>query len=393
MVKIVLIDDERLVTISFEKYIKTQLSGYEIIGTFTNGCEALKFLETNSADIVISDICMPQMDGLELSKILSERMPQCVVIILSGFSEFEYAQKAIQYNVFTYLLKPLDYRELGKVLNDASIASARRKAVSYANQLTEDPIGQFFRDLLFGCLSSQKELNRRFCELNFPFALDESCGYLLKLTFKCSSGMIIPMFSSILDTLRLALENGNIYYIRHTENEFFLAVLLDSDPSHAKVDHISAMLAQHENLSCEVKIYRYFSSLKEFVRIENSISNHPGSEVDLNNQLILKALSYIQQHYAKDLSREAVASALYLSPSHFSFLFKQETGYTFKDYLTNVRMQVAIGLLSTPISINDIAEKVGYPNRNRFIINFKNYTSYTPTEYRKQVLSMEDENL
>lgn len=392
MTKIVLVDDESLVTVSLKTYISTQLSDYEIIGTFTNGYEALEFLEGHPADIVVADIRMPQMDGLELSRILSERMPQCVVIILSGFNEFEYAQKAIQYNVFTYILKPLDYRELGQVLGNAAIASARRKAASYATQLTGNSVGQFFRDLLFGSISSQKELSRRFRSLDFPFSLEDSCGYLLKLSVKRSTSMIMPMFSGVMDTLRLALKDSSVYYVRHTEHDFFLAVLLDSSPSQSKVDHISTLLAQHDNLSCEVKMYRRFSSLKEFVCIENSISNRTDAEISPNNQLIKKALAYIQQHYAQDLSRETVATALYLSPSHFSFLFKQETGCTFKDYLTNVRMQVAIELLSTPASINDIAERVGYPNRNRFIINFKNYTSYTPTEYRKQVLSMEDED-
>jgi len=60
------------------------------------------------------------------------------------------------------------------------------------------------------------------------------------------------------------------------------------------------------------------------------------------------------------------------------------------DYLTTVRMQKSIELLNTNMRINDIAEKVGYQNRNRFIINFRQYTGYTPTEYRKIILSMED---
>lgn len=109
-----------------------------------------------------------------------------------------------------------------------------------------------------------------------------------------------------------------------------------------------------------------------------------------NDDIIQKAINYINCNYNQDLSRETLAASIYLSPSHFSYLFKQKTGTSFMDYLTTVRMQKSIELLATNMRINDIAEKVGYQNRNRFIINFRQFTGYTPTEYRKNILAIED---
>ena len=101
-------------------------------------------------------------------------------------------------------------------------------------------------------------------------------------------------------------------------------------------------------------------------------------------------MSYIQQHYNEDLTREDVADAVFLSSAYFSRFFKQKTGLSFIDYLTTVRMQKAIELLGTHMKVGEIANRVGYLSRNRFFINFRQYSGYTPSEYRKQILRMED---
>lgn len=390
MTKIVLVDDENIVINSLKKYISTQLSGYEIIGTFSNGADALAFLESNPADIIISDILMPQMDGLELAQQVSQLMPGAVMIILSGFSDFQYAQQAIRYNVFTYLLKPLDYRELDSVLRHAAATAVNRKATLRTHLFADDQAVQFFCDLLFGTISSAQELRRRYDSLGLPFSLEQTSGYLLKLSFDCSAERVMSNISGIMQTLSRSMESGNLFFVRHAERDlFFIALKCGAHPL-GKAAQISKMVEQDHHFPCEVEIYRKFSCLKEFVCNENTFTPDDHKQ-NPNAQLVKKAIAYIESHYSEDISRESVATLLYLSPSHFSSLFKQETGRTFKEFLTNVRMQAAMELLSTQMSINEIAQQVGYLNRNRFIVNFKEFTSYTPTEYRKQVLSMKGE--
>lgn len=391
MTSVVIVVDESIVIHSLSKYIYTQLSDYEILGTFSNGADALCYLQSHPADIVISDILMPQMDGLELAKQISELMPQCVTIILSGFSEFQYAQQAIQYNVFTYLLKPLDYRELKNVLEQATAVAAARKSARCVRHFAADPVTQFFCDVLFDAVSSPQELRRRYDALGFCVPFEKACGYLLKVTPDCPAESIVSMIPDTLGVLRRCLETDGIYYVRHTERDLFFIVLGCASLSSGQTAHASSMLTEANRLSCNAEVYRKFASLMEFVSNDNS-PNPPKHEETPNSQLIQKAIHYVETHFADDLSRESVAARLYLSPSHFSSLFKQETGCTFKEYLTNVRMQAAIKFLGTQMSVNDIARQVGYLNRNRFIVNFKDYTSYTPTEYRKQVLSMKEED-
>lgn len=103
---------------------------------------------------------------------------------------------------------------------------------------------------------------------------------------------------------------------------------------------------------------------------------------------INNAINYMREHYAEDLTRDAVAETVYMSGAHFSRCFKIVTKVSYKDYLTEIRMQKAIELLKTNAKISDIAKRVGYSNPNRFNINFRQYTSYTPSEYRTFVLKM-----
>ena len=100
------------------------------------------------------------------------------------------------------------------------------------------------------------------------------------------------------------------------------------------------------------------------------------------------AIAYMKEHCDEDLTRDDMAKKVYMSDAHFSRCFKMVTQTTYKDYLTKIRMQRAIELLKTDMKIQDISQKVGYPNPNRFNINFRHYTSYTPSEYRSQVLKM-----
>lgn len=118
MYKVILVDDEILVRQAIGENIDWSSLGYELVTDCQNGKEAIEYLQDNPVDLVLTDINMPYVDGLELSKYIHENYPGTIVVIFSGYSEFDYAKKAIQYNVAEYLLKPVTPRELITVLGD-----------------------------------------------------------------------------------------------------------------------------------------------------------------------------------------------------------------------------------------------------------------------------------
>ena len=99
MYRILLVDDEILVRDAIKENIDWEGLGCELTGICENGQQAAEFVKQHPVDIVLTDILMPYMDGMELSHFLHDNYPDVVIVIFSGFGEFEYAKKAIQYNV------------------------------------------------------------------------------------------------------------------------------------------------------------------------------------------------------------------------------------------------------------------------------------------------------
>jgi two-component system, response regulator YesN len=118
MYKVLLVDDERIILNGISQIVNWQASGTELAGTARNGLEAFDFISRSAPDIVISDIRMPGMDGLELVGKVNAAYPNIRFILLSGFSEFDYAKTAMQYGVKHYLLKPCNESVIEEALRD-----------------------------------------------------------------------------------------------------------------------------------------------------------------------------------------------------------------------------------------------------------------------------------
>ena len=119
--KVLIVDDEEEIRFGVIKKITWENYGFEIVADAENGNDALLKCEIYKPDIVFTDIKMPFMTGLELSEKLKNIMPWIKVIIFSGSNDFEFTKKAINMNVFDYILKPIDSDELIEVLKKLKI--------------------------------------------------------------------------------------------------------------------------------------------------------------------------------------------------------------------------------------------------------------------------------
>ena len=118
MLKVLLVDDEPFILQGLKLLVDWENEGFRVAGTAANGMEALAFLKKEKVDLVIADIKMPRMTGLELLEhIRKEKISDAYFVILSGYAEFSFAQQAIQNDCTDYLLKPVDSEILCKVLN------------------------------------------------------------------------------------------------------------------------------------------------------------------------------------------------------------------------------------------------------------------------------------
>ncbi|WP_394916505.1 response regulator [uncultured Robinsoniella sp.] len=118
MIRCVVIDDEPLILRSIKAKIQRLNSHFQVVAVATNGLDGMKAIREYNPDVVFTDIYMPLMDGLKLIENLREENKSAKIVILSGYKEFEYAKKALQYDVKDYLLKPIDNQKLTGLLKE-----------------------------------------------------------------------------------------------------------------------------------------------------------------------------------------------------------------------------------------------------------------------------------
>lgn len=104
---VVVADDEEEIRRSLVRRVKWEEIGFEVVGEAENGADALELVEKLEPDLLLTDIKMPFLSGIELARAVREVRPMVQIAFLSGFDDFTYAQQAIQYNIVSYMLKPI----------------------------------------------------------------------------------------------------------------------------------------------------------------------------------------------------------------------------------------------------------------------------------------------
>lgn len=249
----VIIDDETWIREGLSEHINWGMLGIELVHVFQDGLEAIRYMEDNPVDILLSDIRMPNMTGLELVARLREMekersMPaNTKVIFLSGYGDFKYAQEALRLGAVDYLLKPSDVEEIEVALHKAKML--------------------------------------------------------------CTSDTPLPDASSL----------------------------------------------------------------------ETKAAEEP------NSYLIKKALQMMSSRFTEDLHLNQIAEELFVTSNYLSRLFRQETGKSFSDCLSQLRIEKACELLgSSTLKIYQIGESVGYPNPRYFSEWFQKQKGMSPGDYRSK---------
>lgn len=118
MYKLLVVDDEHDTRETLCHCFPWESVGFTIVGQFGNGMEALQYIQDHPVDVLLCDIKMPVMSGLELCQELAKRKLQVRVVLLSAYREFEYARQAMQYGVREYMIKPAKYNDIVQVFTE-----------------------------------------------------------------------------------------------------------------------------------------------------------------------------------------------------------------------------------------------------------------------------------
>lgn len=140
VLKIVIVEDEEIIRMGLAETVDWRSMGAQVAGEAADGLEGLDVVAAVRPDVVLTDIKMPRMNGLDMAKALAEQYPEMKIVFLTSYADFEYARQAVRLNACDYLLKPVDEGELAKLiirLREQKEAAARARLAEKARILAE----------------------------------------------------------------------------------------------------------------------------------------------------------------------------------------------------------------------------------------------------------------
>lgn len=499
--KVLVVDDEMMIC-EWLQFCISQNPSCELTGVAHNSAEALEIFRGNEADLVLTDIKMPVMDGLELLHALRALNSRVKVVMLTAFSDFDLVRQALRDGASEYLLKTemqndtlqellkrteqeLNFfkgKDDSNIENASQVQSVVSRILRKGKELSRDDLDKLHecnirwrnnglfalavwkKDMVKNGIIFPKESQTRHVAGfdytdrvymivgNFPRTLSvmEKSRQLteyarqVRRINECMVGVstITDEMQKIAFMTRQAscslAEGFYTEEIRLYEPRYSLVeLLLKIQQWKSEITEVRVRLHQAQGAGRHKIIKDFLRSAREekILDIESVCKlcidafdllefEAKGAHIELQDADTLRsqlaqcisvrdaeqvidiladqcnlkpvseapkskniqlALEYINANYAKQLSLEQVAEQVYLNPDYFSRIFKAETGQTFVNYLTDVRMQHAIRLLeNTALRVQTIAQQVGYYNASYFSTAFKKKYGMSPYEYRRK---------
>lgn len=409
---VLIVDDESFVRRSLSDMLGNANANFSIIGSAENGLEAVQILKEHVVDLVISDIRMPGMDGLELARHIHDCYPDIETVLLTGHQDFTYASQAIRYGVKEYLVKP---NSVENILDIATGVYERLKLKKQERQLTQlrekNLREKRLSDLLYGIPLPYFEE-----KLMPPFH-----SYVV-LTVS-HLGATMPqnwseqaMYGAVINILEeLFSPYANTVGIQEEQEAIMLLFFpnegtgnVDEALTHDVLLKLSNMLkspfaagasSPHHELGDLSAAYHESLQACQQVKRENTpsvihyseMSMYPASpqieeqlQVKATRRVISMMIEVMNARLKENLSLKMIADELFMNPTYLGRLFKEDVGECFSSFLTKLRIQKATELLdNVTLKVYEVSDLVGFKDPAYFSLLFKKYMGMTPQEFQK----------
>jgi len=367
-------------------------------------------------DILLTDIEMPEENGLELFRWAKAEFPQLECIFLTSHANFQYAQKALQLGGFEYILQPCRYVEVENAMKRALEKLIQNNIGLENNTLEIQQKDTFMESILLKVFKD-----------NIDNAIEKLKQLLIILQYDRDKTWLCPIYIRMNEkTVRkkIGSEDLSYFFLRNVLEEEFkdlsVSICISEQP---QLGFYILMISEKEQVNSdewENKIKKFFAFITDKIfpdtwlvvgkRIQsdeaevlNFFKKYYGrkailgkgiywdNEDDVKNLAIVhgnirieKAIQYITANVGKNITRAEVAEILHINEEYFSKLFREYTGKTFKEYVLESKISTAKRLLiDTRLPVSTISIKIGYDNFSYFSKLFKKTTGMTPYEYRK----------
>lgn len=405
--KLLIIDDEQRIVEYLKHILDWKTLGFNQVVGLSSSSTAQDYLIKNEPDLMITDIRMPQISGLDLMEFINNNHLKTKVIILSGYNDFNYAQKAIRLGTVDYLLKPITSKDLLPAI-ERIITIIRKKNhqkliekenrsqffIEGLSTLTKNPT--FFYENSKETLSLEKTLLPGTIQLklkNQYITISEGHENVTTTLSKDNLQVIfISIFNMTMDQYEFPDELQTLI-----EEEKWTKVLnvIESNKYNVsnqllfQIDLLQIFSKKFPKLLTNIDLEKILENneqdffvvdfIKEFINVENEKS-------DVNQIAVDKIIDFIQLNYRDEITLDVLSNVVYMHPVTISRIFKATTGNTVSAFLSKVRMDAAAELLEhSNLLVSDIGNLVGYHKTQYFIKLFKQKYEVTPQKYRRKI--------
>lgn len=447
MYRLLIADDEALEREGIEWIVNRMMPDtFEIIHA-ENGRIAIQKAEQYHPHIVMMDVRMPGIQGLEALREIKARSPQVKMVLVTAYEQFEYAKEALSLGVKEYLVKPARREQivslLQRLLDEISEEQNKRDKELELRDKFFQLMPLVEAEIALDFMSEQInefEINQ-LAELS-GIAIEKGCGIVLAVPEIAGKKQLYSVIKNLAQDIikdqygyvvsSMVHNHMVIFFLGETqladqvieEEAWRVGTKLTEELRSQHQTIISAGIGSvHTGIEGIRRSYyeavfastyeNRWGSLHRFkdlnVAGDHSLPNgseqlSPGASTSLSSyvrfaiqqireereqrtsNMIDKATAYIRERFHEDISLEDAADHVHLNPYYFSKVFKQQTGETFIDYVTRLRIEKAKALMAKQeLSLKEVCYQVGYNDPNYFSRVFKKVTGMTPTEYRAQL--------
>lgn len=393
--KTLVADDEYLIRRGIIHFLK-KYDEIVVVAEAEDGEMALEQLNYHKFDLVFVDINMPFLNGLQFIEKLIKIQPEAVIVIITGYDDFEYARRALSLGVSEYILKPIVEGEfesaVNKILIQINKKSAQEKYLSWAKDTLKSKRPSMIKDFIIDWSQHTydtdeilEKLNQLSIQIPVPFSIgigyfqaseivDKNGEWDDELIYYAAENIAKEIYEDIPPVFTCRGKDGNFILISGFENK---------DKLNKRNANCGSIIEKYIPVKCYM-FQEISLDLTSFTRIYQDLNNKV-YDIKKNPNIIRSIKQYIEQNYFREeFSLIEVAHYINLSPQHVSRMFKKETGVTLVDYLTKIRINKAIELFhNDELKMYEIAEMVGYATQHYFSSVFKKEMGISPLEYRK----------
>ncbi|MFD0678508.1 MULTISPECIES: response regulator [unclassified Paenibacillus] len=385
------VDDEPNVRMSVCRVL-SMMEGVSTVFEAEDGFEAIKLLEQHEIQLVITDIRMPGVDGLQLAARIRAQYPETDVYVLTGHAEFEYALLAVQHQVTEYLLKPLSKKKLEEIhaaaymkyrqrREDRQVKVIRNQALleKRIHDLLHDvPLPTFDENLI---PSYDKIVLVSFSTKELQSLGEASVRYFIR---SCAYEAFSRLGSAV-----VCLEDRLITVVLFTDN-------FDKEAWDRQVKETAVWISEKLRLPVKSGYGGYATEIKDlslmYIRSMISLGFTELSRRTETGEtiapIVRALLAYVHNEYAGGAQLADFSQTYQVNANYLSNLFHQETGLTYSQYLTQYRLTQAKRLLrETHLKMYEICELSGYKDPAYFSRMFKTVEGMSPNDYRTASVS------